>query len=306
MHNSQKVGEILLEAGVIDEDQLELALVEQAQWGRRIGVTLIKLGMVEESHLIRALARQLGIPATSLGGKRIPPEVLALVPGRVATEQGVIPLFVKRSDGVGRLFLGMEDPSKHEVLDDLCFRTGLDIQPVMIGPTELSQAIDRYYAGPQAEVPDQSAETMQEVVLDEPGLGLHEPGLGIDDPLDYGLGSEGEEDDRESVEEDAVDEGASTDDAHETRPAAAEASLDGFDEASDEIERDEDDDLSFDEFASILPEDLIHDVGKAIDESEKTRLVLKAVTHLLVKKHLLTIDELQACVATLKDDAKES
>ena len=94
MGNTLKVGDLLIHAGVIDELQLKAALAEQEQWGRRIGVTLIKMGLVEENHLIRALAQQLGLPATSLVGRRIAPEVIALVPARVATQHGVIPLFV--------------------------------------------------------------------------------------------------------------------------------------------------------------------------------------------------------------------
>ena len=145
MQNRPRVGEILVSAGIIDEMQLESALGEQKRWGRRLGVTLIKMGMVEEGHLIRALAKQLDLPVASLAGKRIPEDVIALVPARVASEHGVIPLFTKEGGRNGQLFLGMEDPSNLAVLDDLSFRTGMEIHPVMVGPTELGEAIDRYY-----------------------------------------------------------------------------------------------------------------------------------------------------------------
>ena len=154
--NRQKLGEILVEAGVIDEMQLASALGEQTRWGRRLGVTLVKLGMVEEGHLIRALASQLDLPVASLAGKRIAEDVIALVPARVASEQGVMPLFVKREGSKSQLFVGMEDPSNLAVLDDLGFLTGMEIHPVMIGPTELGDAIDRYYltgAGAAAKSP---------------------------------------------------------------------------------------------------------------------------------------------------------
>jgi hypothetical protein len=141
MYDRPRVGEILVQAGIIDDMQLESALGEQSKWGRRLGITLIKLGMVEEGQLIRALAKQLDLPIASLAGKHIPEEVIATVPARVAAAHGVVPLFVQQEGGRGRLFLGMEDPSDLTVLDDLAFRTGLEIHPVMVGPTELGAAI---------------------------------------------------------------------------------------------------------------------------------------------------------------------
>ena len=62
MRDRPRVGEILVSAGIIDEMQLTTALGEQSRWGTRLGVTLIKMGMVEEGHLIRALAKQLDLP----------------------------------------------------------------------------------------------------------------------------------------------------------------------------------------------------------------------------------------------------
>ncbi len=145
MSEKLKVGEILVQAGVIDEMQLAAALGEQTRWGRRLGVTLIKMGMVEEGNLIRALAKQLSLPVARLAGKRIAEEVIALVPARVASEHSVIPLFVKSEGRMDQLFLGMEDPSNLGVLDDLSFRTGMEVYPVLVAPSELAEAIDRYY-----------------------------------------------------------------------------------------------------------------------------------------------------------------
>ncbi|MBY0399509.1 hypothetical protein K2X89_04390, partial [Myxococcota bacterium] len=145
MSDRPKVGEILVQAGIIDELQLASALGEQTRWGRRLGMTLIKLGMVQEGHLVRALARQFDMPVASLAGKKIPPEVIALVPAKLAIEHSVVPLFVKKEGRKTQLFLGMEEPSDLGILDDLAFHTGMSIRPVMVGPTELGEAIDRYY-----------------------------------------------------------------------------------------------------------------------------------------------------------------
>lgn len=140
-----KVGEILVRAGVIDNQQLRAALGEQTRWGGHLGSTLIKLGFVEEKDLVRALASQLDLPMATLEGKRIPSEVLALVPREVADRERVLPLFVKREGGRVSLFVGIEDPGNLEAFDDLAFRTGMLIKPVMVAPSELFEAIDRCY-----------------------------------------------------------------------------------------------------------------------------------------------------------------
>jgi type IV pilus assembly protein PilB len=140
-----RVGEILVRAGVIDEQQLKSALGEQTRWGGHLGSTLIKLGFVEENDLVRALASQLDLPMATLEGKRIPPEVLALVPREVADRERVMPLFVKREGGRVFLYVGVEDPGNLEAFDDLAFRTGMLIKPVMVAPSELYEAIDRCY-----------------------------------------------------------------------------------------------------------------------------------------------------------------
>ena len=148
MPNRPKVGEILLRAGLIDEFQLNSALGEQARWGRPLGATLVKLGFVEEKDLTRALASQLGLPIASLEGKHIHPDVLALVPLEIAERHMVVPLFTKEQGGREELYVGIEDPGDLSVLDDLAFRTGMDIRPVMVCPSELWEGIDRYYRRP--------------------------------------------------------------------------------------------------------------------------------------------------------------
>ncbi len=250
MGSIPRLGEILLEAGVIDLDQLDQALTEQRQCGHRLGTTLIKLGMVDEQALVRALARQLGLPVASLSDKPIAPDVLALVPPRVAREHGVIPLFVKPSASAGQLFLGMEDPSNLQVLDDLCFRTGLEVQPVMVGPSELLAAIDRYYGGSAR--PADTAELAPDAApLGEHNLTRVPPEIVIDD-----------------------------------EPAEAPESVAAA--------------------APDLAERLLGDVERALDDNQKTRLVVKALIQLLVDREILSLEELQTKLAALKQTEGES
>jgi len=266
MSGKPRVGEILVQAGVIDEMQLASALGEQTRWGRRLGVTLIKMGMVEEGHLIRALAKQLDLPVATLKGKRIADDVVALVPKRVASEHSVMPLFVKREGRKDQLFLGMEDPSNLAVLDDLTFRTGMEVYPVMVGPTELGAAIDRYYLS-RSDSSESDSETGTTECIGERSLRVVTPGA---DP-------------RSS--ESLVESRPVTLQAIEIPSSACEAEFELCDPAP------------------VVPEGLVEDVAHAIEETEKTRDVAKAIAHLLIEKGILTLEELQAQIAQQKGGA---
>jgi len=145
MPGRMRIGEILLQAGLIDRFQLESAVGHQKRWGGRLGAALVKLGFVSEDALVRALSRQLGFPAANLEGKRIAPEVLELIPAELAEKYGCIPLFVKREGGRSVLHLGLCDPGDLAAIDDLAFRTGMRIRPVLVAMTHLHDAISRAY-----------------------------------------------------------------------------------------------------------------------------------------------------------------
>ena len=147
MSEKTKLGEILVEAGLIDEFQLEAALGEQARWGNRLGETLVQLGYLTEAELVRTLSRHYGIPGVHLEGKQIEPEVLALLTVEVAEEYRCIPLFKKRVSGGEVLYLGMAHPEDLRIVDDVSFRAGLPVRPVLVGPLQINAAIAAFYRG---------------------------------------------------------------------------------------------------------------------------------------------------------------
>ena len=164
MPGRMRIGEILLQAGLIDRFQLESAVGHQKRWGGRLGAALVKLGFVSEDALVRALSRQLGFPAANLEGKRIAPEVLELIPAELAEKYGCIPLFVKREGGRSVLHLGLCDPGDLAAIDDLAFRTGMRIRPVLVAMTHLHDAISRAYHGPRVALSEEPSEFPQTVL----------------------------------------------------------------------------------------------------------------------------------------------
>jgi len=140
-----KLGELLVEAGVIDDAQLMSALGEQRKWGRPLGMTLVRMGFVKEDALIDILANQLKLPVVKLSGKRVNPEVLARVPADLAEKHRCIPLLVNDEGGQQVLYLGMEDPADLGALDEISFRLGEKVKPILVAPSELDEALGRHY-----------------------------------------------------------------------------------------------------------------------------------------------------------------
>jgi hypothetical protein len=142
-----KLGAILVAAGLIDELQLESALGRQARWGNRLGEALVRLGYVTEEDLVRTVSRHYGIPGVHLEGKQIEREILALLPVELAEAYRCIPLFRKRVGGGEVLYLGMAEPEDLRIVDDVSFRAGFPVRPVLVGPVQIGTAIDAFYRG---------------------------------------------------------------------------------------------------------------------------------------------------------------
>ncbi len=145
MTEKRKLGEMLLEAGLINEFQLRKALSDQRQWRRPLGVTLISMGFVSEADLMLVLSDQLCYPVADLDAKIVEPEVIELVPYEVATEHHCLPLAVQCKRSNRELYLGMCDPTDLAVIDDIGFRTGHEVHPVLVGDQQLEEAIQRSY-----------------------------------------------------------------------------------------------------------------------------------------------------------------
>lgn len=134
-----------MESGVIDQEQLGAALGEQLKWGSPLGMTIVRMGLLDEETLVRTLARQLKLPLAWLRGKRICAEVLAMLPGELAQKHRCLPLSM-HEEGAGRtLFLAMQDPVDQQAIDEIRLRIGCTIKPVLAAPAELEDALRRHY-----------------------------------------------------------------------------------------------------------------------------------------------------------------
>src|SRR3954454_6255498 len=138
---ADRIGDQLVHEQLITREQLQQALDDARANGTRIGYSLVKLGFLGESDLVRALARQHRVPAVDLERVRLDPRILKLIPSEFAVKHQVLPL--RR---VGRtLTVAMSNPTDLGVVDDLKFLTRLDIEAVIAGDFTLKRIVEREY-----------------------------------------------------------------------------------------------------------------------------------------------------------------
>ena len=136
-----KLGDMLLDAGLIQKKQLEEALGVQKTEGGRLGYILTKLGFISDEEVTSFLSRQYGIPAVNLDHFEISEDVIKRIPVDVAQRYSIIPL----SRTGSTLTVAIADPTNIYALDDLKFITNLNIEPVVASEYSIRKAIEKYY-----------------------------------------------------------------------------------------------------------------------------------------------------------------
>src|SRR2546423_1308230 len=119
-----RLGELLVREQLISHEQLQKVQDASRKSGDRLGLALVRSGVLSEEELTRFLSRQYGVPAVNLAEFEIEPEVIALVPRDVARRHRVIPM----SRAGGALIVATADPSNLAALDDLKFLTSYNIE----------------------------------------------------------------------------------------------------------------------------------------------------------------------------------
>ncbi|HHQ48355.1 MAG TPA: type II secretion system protein GspE, partial [Acidobacteria bacterium] len=136
-----KIGEILLRAKLITDEQLKKALEEQTQLGGRLGEHLIRLGFVTEEDILDCLSQQYGVPSINLRHFDIDESIIRLIPADVARKYQFVPV----SKTGATLTVAMSDPTNVFAMDDITFITGYRVEPVVASEEALREALDKYY-----------------------------------------------------------------------------------------------------------------------------------------------------------------
>jgi type IV pilus assembly protein PilB len=137
----KRLGDLLVDSGIITDIQLKEALGEQSKTKQKLGDLLISQGYVTEQQLIEVLEFQLGIPHVNLSKYNIEPAIIQIIPESLARRYQAIPL---HKDGT-KLMVAMADPLDYFALEELRMTTGYRIEPAISSKDELQRAIARHY-----------------------------------------------------------------------------------------------------------------------------------------------------------------
>lgn len=140
VNGRRRLGALLIEAGVINEVQLQSALANKGE-KEKLGDYLIKGNLLTEQQLIEFLSRQLGVPQIQLSQYEINSEVVQLVPKELAKRAGLVP--VRREKN--KLFIAMIDPMDFFAIEEVRMATGFQIETSITSKDELYRAITKYY-----------------------------------------------------------------------------------------------------------------------------------------------------------------
>ena len=145
MAPKKRLGEMLIDAGVIDETQLKAALGHQRQWGVRLGQALVDLKLATEADIVRALSVKFGFGIAALDA--LEPyaleQALALLPRDFALRNNVFPMAADTAS----VTVAMSDPTNLAVVDEVRFRTGRRVKVCIGGDREVAEALRRHYPG---------------------------------------------------------------------------------------------------------------------------------------------------------------
>ena len=138
---NKHLGELLIERGIINRDQLNMAINHQKQNGGLMGEVLVGLKFATEKDIAQALTSQYGFPYLPLSNYEIDSEVIKSVPENVCRQFCLIPI-----DKIGKsLTLAMSNPLNVQAAEDVELITGCTVQTFVSTTTDIKQAIDKYY-----------------------------------------------------------------------------------------------------------------------------------------------------------------
>lgn len=136
-----RIGEMLLRAGIIDETQLEKAVDYQENHGGRVTSALVKLDILTEDDLLEFLSRQYGHPTVSLDEIDVDPDAVKLLPGPKAQKYMAIPYAQVNSS----LQVAMADPTDLNAIDEIAFMTNLSVEVSIATESQIRKALDIFY-----------------------------------------------------------------------------------------------------------------------------------------------------------------
>jgi type IV pilus assembly protein PilB len=183
----KKIGECLIQAGLITEEDLGTALTEHKRTGERLGVVLVRMNLATEKQIAKALAFQLGFPYINLAENPPDPTAVVLIPKEVALKRVCVAVRLEKN----LLTVAMSDPLLFSLVQDLEFQTGYRIKQVVSTRGDINDAIEIGY--PDKPLMRITPESRRELAVRERAAAAR-GGSGVDVPNETALVRRVEED----------------------------------------------------------------------------------------------------------------
>lgn len=145
----KRIGDVLIDANIITQEQLMEALEEQKKTGKRLGEVLVDMKFTDETEIAEAMSQQMKIPLAKIREAKLAPEIIELLPENIVRKNNVIPFEVDENNP-NILRIAMVDPLDIIAVDDISIITNMQIEIMVATPSDVAYAIEKYYGNEQS------------------------------------------------------------------------------------------------------------------------------------------------------------
>jgi type IV pilus assembly protein PilB len=143
-----RIGELLVNAGLLTREALADALHEQASSGGRIGEILVRRGLISEQDLTQILSNRVSVAWVCLDYIDFTRELLSLLPAELASELNLIPVFFRIEKTREKiLYVAVDDPTSLTAMERVAKHTGMHVRPLVAPASEIRRAVRTHYFG---------------------------------------------------------------------------------------------------------------------------------------------------------------
>jgi len=141
-----RLGDMLVRAGLITREALADAVQEQEQRGVRLGEVLVRRGLISEHDLTQIFSNRVSVAWVSLDYVEFTRELLGLVPGDMAQELNLIPVYFRTEKNRQKiLYVAVDDPTAISAMERVASHTGMHVRPMVAPASEIRRAIRLHY-----------------------------------------------------------------------------------------------------------------------------------------------------------------
>ena len=144
-----RIGDLLVEAGAITEEELQEALAYQKENGGRLGNIIMELGFISQELLVTVLTTQMGIDYVEIKACKLDEDILRLVPENLINKYKALPIGYDENNP-NILRVAMADPMDLNAIDDIAIATNTQVEPLLAMEDDITEMIGKYYGNSQA------------------------------------------------------------------------------------------------------------------------------------------------------------